>query len=90
CQPQSLRFSEAEPRLVEIDGWRIAVWRTADEAQAIRLNAVPGATSAQMLVLGRRAVRQATGCALSGRGLAVNPSLLTGPLDCAPTASFGL
>ncbi|MEM6743553.1 MAG: hypothetical protein AAF676_07430 [Pseudomonadota bacterium] len=83
CQTQSLRFSAAEPRIATVEGWRIAVYETEDEVQAIRLNFVSGASRAEMMAFGQRAIRQVTGCRIRARTAAFNPSVMSGRKDCS-------
>lgn len=83
CQAQSLRFTGAEPRIVDVEGWRIAVYETDEAVQAIRQNFVLGATRAQMMAFGQRAIHEVTGCRIRARDAAFNPSVMTGPKDCS-------
>jgi hypothetical protein len=85
CQAQSLRFADSEPRVVEVEGWRIAVYETDEEVQAIRQNFIPGATRAEMMTFGQRAIRKVTGCRIRTRDAAFNPSVMTGRKDCSGT-----
>ncbi|PQO24053.1 hypothetical protein C2I36_04675 [Rhodobacteraceae bacterium WD3A24] len=84
CASPSPRFFGAEPVRVTQDGFRVAVYRRGNAAQAIRLDYARRGKHASARAALRGAIIAVTGCALDEGGAEGDSGVLVAELDCSP------
>jgi hypothetical protein len=82
CASPAPEFFGAPEQRMSVDGIRIAVFSTADRAQAIRLDRLGRGEHGPMRQRLVSAIEQATGCAVRPGSASGDSGVMTADIDC--------